>query len=155
MREVEVSFSDQLGVQFSIKVPHDRMYDAVRYYGGLGCTSGSIPNGGLRLPLANEPDFDWRLLGAERFTMRDQNGDEVVMVKHRGHLYKRRELEENKKFNLKRVVKYSRGAKATDPADIREGEENGTQYVTLVTFGNDRAPRIDHYAIPATGGNHE
>jgi hypothetical protein len=155
MREVTVSFCDPLGVEFSIRVPHDRLYDAVRHYGGLGCTSGRIPNGGLRLPLANEADFDWRLLGAERFVMRDQNGDEMVMVRHRGHVYKRRELEENKKFNLKKVIKYSRGAKSTDPVDVREGEENGTQYVTLAVFANDRAPKVEHYAVPNGGGAHE
>ncbi|MBW3631206.1 MAG: single-stranded DNA-binding protein, partial [Gemmatimonadetes bacterium] len=37
-----------------------------RTLGAIGWRGATPPSGGFRLPLANEPDFDWRLLGAYR-----------------------------------------------------------------------------------------
>lgn len=149
MQDIQLKLTDPIGVEFTVTVPYEKLYDAMRYFGSRGCTSGEIPPGGLRLPMANEADFDWSLLGARQFTIND-NGSEVQAVAHRGHIYKRRELAENKKFNMKPVVKYSRGAKNTDPLHMREGEEGATQYVTLIVFANDRAPKDDRYSLPST-----
>src|SRR5690554_5535024 len=106
MKEVTLHLTDPLGIRFTVTVAEDKMYDAMRHYGAKGCTSGEIPPGGLRVPMANEEDFDWRLIGARKFTL-NENGEEIPAVYHKGHVYKRRELEPNNKFKLKKVIKYS------------------------------------------------
>ena len=147
MRQVTLKLTDPLGIEFSVTVPEEKLYDTMRYWGAKGCTSGEIPPGGLRLPMANEEDFDWRLIGARKFTIKE-NGEEFTAVYHRGHVYKRRELEANPKFNMKRIIKYSRGAKATDEDRFREGEGE-TQYVTLVVFAGENSRKDERFAIPA------
>ena len=147
MKEVTLHLTDPLGIQFTVTVAEDKMYDAMRHYGAKGCTSGEIPPGGLRVPMANEEDFDWRLIGARKFTL-NENGEEIPAVYHKGHVYKRRELEPNNKFKLKKVIKYSRGAKATDEDRFKEGEEGSTQYVTLIVFAGENARKDERFAIP-------
>jgi hypothetical protein len=39
---------------------------AQRAFGQVGWRCSPLPPGGFHFPLANEPDFDWRLLGARR-----------------------------------------------------------------------------------------
>jgi hypothetical protein len=71
-------------------------------------------------PLANESDFDWRLIGARRgMCMVDE--DEQQGVWHAGQLYTRRELAEQQRKELARAAKYSRGARSTDPPVDRRG----------------------------------
>ena len=148
MSNVTLHLTDPLGIQFTVEVPEERMYETMRQWGAKGCTSGEIPPGGLRLPMANEADFDWRLIGARKFNLRDNDGTEIPAVYYRGHVYKRRELDENKKFKLKKVIKYSRGAKATDEDRYKEGEEGGTQYVTLIVFAGENARKDERFATP-------
>jgi len=146
MNELTLKLTDPLGIQFTVTVPTDKMYDTIRHWGAKGCTSGEIPPGGLRLPMANEEDFDWRLIGARKFNL-TENGEDTPAVYHRGHIYKRRELDANKKFNLKKIIKYSRGAKATDEACYREGDGE-KQYVTLIVFAGENARKDERYSIP-------
>jgi hypothetical protein len=154
-QHVTLHLTDPLGINLSVEVPAESLYDAMRYWGGRGFTSGEIPPGGLRLPLRNEEDFDWRLIGARKFTFRARNpqtgeDEEVVAVAHRGEIYKRRDLAATK--IMKRIIKYSRGAKATDDPNTVEGGDDkaGAKYVTLVVFQNENAPKEERYALPST-----
>lgn len=109
-----------------------------RAWGGRGYTpgTGEIPAGGFTLPYSMANTFDWAMLGASAFEIDGQH-----CVKHRGHTYKRRDFEARTTgVKMPASVKYSRGAKPTDPAHIKEGDEGGVQYVTLIQFrGNGRA----------------
>ncbi|ULH18149.1 single-stranded DNA-binding protein (plasmid) [Deinococcus sp. KNUC1210] len=55
---------------------------------------------------------------------------------YRGQSYQRRDLEEvdTKKMQLPACVKNSRGARPTDPPHLKEEEDGGVQYVTLISF---------------------
>jgi DdrB-like protein len=122
-----------LGTSISVEVPEEReLLGVLRRYGRQGWTSGEIPAGGLSLPLAMADNFDWALIGARAYTSPD--GEQAVIYK--GQSYKRRELDEvdTKKIKLPRIVKYSRGARPTDPLHLKEGEEGGVQYITLISF---------------------
>jgi hypothetical protein len=140
-----IHFTTNLGASVSIEVENYReIMDVQRQLGKYGWTSGQIPPGGLRFPYDNETDFDWHLLGASY--LMEINGDWGVF--HRGEFYKRRDLPavDSKKMTLPATIKYSRGAKPTDPPNIREGDEEGIQYVTLVQFRGKG--RNDNFAIP-------
>ncbi|GGR12409.1 single-stranded DNA-binding protein [Deinococcus ruber] len=125
--------SGPLGTSLSVEVEDERdLLNVLRRYGRQGWTSGELPAGGLSLPLAMADNFDWALIGARPYT----NGDGEACVLYKGQSYKRRELDEvdTKKLKLPRIVKYSRGARPTDPPHLKEGEEGGVQYVTLISF---------------------
>ena len=128
-----LNLTGPLGTSISVDVPEERdLLGVLRRYGRQGWTSGEIPAGGLSLPLAMADNFDWSLIGARAYT----GGDGEQAVIYKGQSYKRRELDEvdTKKIKLPRIVKYSRGARPTDPAHLKEGEEGGVQYVTLISF---------------------
>lgn len=144
MRQVTLHLTDPLGIQFTVTVPEDKMYDAMRHYGAKGCTSGEVPPGGYRLPLANEEDFDWRLIGARKYVIKEDDED-IPVVYYRGNSYKRRVLEPNKRIK-DRAIKYSRGARPTDPEHLKEGDD--IQYVTLITFRGERARKDERWATP-------
>lgn len=138
-----LEFITDLGAQARVTVPEDHYLDILRHYGQKGWYSQNPALGPLRLPLANEADFDWRLVGGRLIEI---EGEPVVMA--RGFGWKRRELPADAKKKMPAAVKYSRGAKVTDPLHLREGDEDGIQYVTLVIFsGNSK--KIDAYARPA------
>ena len=116
---LHIEFTTDLGAKVTVDVENaSALLDTQRQYGRLGWTSGDIPSGGYQFPLENEPDFDWHLIGARKWTSPD--GEELVI--HKGHAYRRRELEavDSRKMKLPAAVKYSRGAKSTDPEHIRE-----------------------------------
>jgi hypothetical protein len=122
------------------------VFDALRAFGQIGWRSGSVPCGGFRFPLANESDFDWRLIGARRGTC-TIDAEERQGVWHAGQFYTRRALPEQERKGLERAVKYSRGARSTDPAEVVEEGGGDFRYVTLAVFrGNGR--RREEYAIP-------
>ncbi|WP_229776794.1 single-stranded DNA-binding protein, partial [Deinococcus ruber] len=119
----------------------------LRRYGQQGWTSGELPAGGLRLPYDMAEVFDWSLIGARPYV----NSDGEACVMWQGQSYKKRDLDEvdTKKLKLPRIVKYSRGARPTDPPHLKEGEEGGVQYVTLISFkGAGRV--IEAYVDPKT-----
>ncbi|WP_425146178.1 single-stranded DNA-binding protein [Deinococcus sp.] len=125
--------SGPLGTSLSVEVVDERdLLTVLRRYGRQGWTSGELPAGGLSLPLSMADSFDWSLIGARPYT----NNDGEACVLYRGQSYKRRELDEvdTKKLKLPKLVKYSRGARPTDPPHLKEGEEGGVQYVTLISF---------------------
>ena len=110
---LHIEFTTDLGAKVTVDVENaSALLDTQRQYGRLGWTSGEIPSGGYQFPLENEPDFDWHLIGARKWTSPD--GEELVI--HKGHAYRRRELEavDSRKMKLPAAVKYSRGAKSTD-----------------------------------------
>ncbi len=116
----------------------------LREFGRMGWRSGQVPRGGFRFPLANEPDFDWHLIGARRGTC-TIDGAERQGVWFAGQFYTRRELEPNARMKLVAAVKYSRGAKNTDPPAIVEEGDGSFKYVTLAVFRGD-GRRKEEYA---------
>ena len=112
---LHIEFITDLGARVTVDVESEaKLLDVQRQYGRLGWTSGDVPTGGYQFPLENEPDFDWSLIGARKW----QNPEGEEMIIHRGYAYRRRELEavDSRKIKLPAAVKYSRGAKNTDPA---------------------------------------
>ncbi|MFT2722065.1 single-stranded DNA-binding protein [Deinococcus sp. A31D244] len=142
---LHIEFTTDLGARVTVDVESPaQLLDTQRQYGRLGWTSGDVPSGGYQFPLENEADFDWTLIGARRWTSPD--GEELVI--HRGHAYRRRELEavDSRKMKLPAAVKYSRGAKSTDPEHVREKSDGEFEYVTLAIFRGGK--RQDRYATP-------
>ena len=140
---LRIEFVTDLGARVSVEVESaDKLLDVQRHYGRLGWTSGEVPQGGYLFPLENEQDFDWTLIGARKFTNSD--GEEMVM--HRGHAYRRRELEavDSRKLKLPAAIKYSRGAKNTDPEHVREKADGEFEYVSLCIFRGGK--RQERYA---------
>lgn len=88
--------------------------------------------GGIELPLDAHDNFDWSLIGARPWKSPD--GDEGVF--HKGYFYRRRNLEavDSRKMKLPEAIKYSRGAKPTDPLHIQEKGEGDICYVSLIIF---------------------
>ncbi|GGI86902.1 single-stranded DNA-binding protein [Deinococcus wulumuqiensis] len=116
----------------------------MREWGAKGFVSGEIPAGGYQLPYSMADTFDWALIGARKWTTPE--GEDVVL--HGGKSYKRRDLEANPRKSMPAVIKYSRGAKSSDPEHLKEGEDGGFQYVTLAVFRGDRQS-IPDYEVPA------
>ncbi len=143
---LHIEFLTDLGAKVSVDVESaDKLLDVQRQYGRLGWTSGEIPSGGYQFPLENEPDFDWSLIGARKW--KNPEGEDMVI--HRGHAYRRRELEavDSRKMKLPAAIKYSRGAKSTDPDHVREKSDGEFEYVTLAIFRGGK--RQERYAAPA------
>lgn len=142
---LHIEFITDLGARVTVDVESaDKLLDVQRQYGRLGWTSGEIPTGGYQFPHDNEPDFDWNLIGARKWT--NPEGEEMVI--HRGLAYRRRELEavDSRKMRLPAAVKYSRGAKNTDPEHVREKADGEFEYVTLAIFRGGK--RQERYAMP-------
>jgi hypothetical protein len=150
----EVRFLTDLGAEVFVPVEGDsphQLRQAVlktqRALGGIGWRCCPVPPGGFRFSLANEPDFDWRLIGGRRGTG-TIDGEERDGVWYAGQFYTRRALNPNPRMKLGRAIKYSRGAKGTDPAEIVEGEEGSSfRYVTLAVFRGE-GKRREEYAVP-------
>lgn len=143
---VHIEFITDLGARVTVETTVERLLDTQRHYGRLGWTSGDVPSGGYTFPLDNEHDFDWSLIGARPWT----NPEGEVMIMHRGHAYRRRELEavDSRKLKLPKAIKYSRGAKPTDPEHLREKADGEIEYVTLAIFRGGK--RQERFALPAT-----
>jgi hypothetical protein len=142
---LHIEFVTDLGAHVTVDVESaDKLLDVQRQYGRLGWTSGNVPGGGYQFPLDNEPDFDWSLIGARKWT--NPEGEEMVI--HKGLAYRRRELEavDSRKMKLPAAVKYSRGARGTDPEHVREKADGEFEYVTLAIFRGGK--RQDRYAVP-------
>ncbi|GGR70912.1 hypothetical protein GCM10008959_35820 [Deinococcus seoulensis] len=145
---LHIEFTTDLGARVTVDVENPaQLLDIQRQYGRLGWTSGDVPSGGYQFPLENEADFDWTLIGARKWTSPD--GEELVI--HRGHAYRRRELDavDSRKMKLPAAVKYSRGAKSTDPDHVREKSDGEFEYVTLAIFRGGK--RQERYATPRQG----
>lgn len=143
---LHVEFVTDLGAKVTVDVAGpEQLLDVQRHYGRLGWTSGEVPAGGYLFPLDNKADFDWSLIGARPWT----NPEGEVMILHRGHAYRRRELEavDSRKLKLPKAVKYSRGAKPTDPEHLREKADGEIEYVTLAIFRGGK--RQERFAVPA------
>jgi hypothetical protein len=148
--QTTIHFTTPLGAQVSVQLePSDNYLNALRKFGAQGFTSGDVvKNGGLRLPLENAERFDWRLLGARPAELRNNMTQALEPgVWYKGDFYKRRELEpvETKKMKLAAAIKYSRGARDSDPPEIRE-KSGEFEYVTLVLFRG--AGHLPDYDVP-------
>lgn len=141
--ELQGPLGQKIMVEFT-DYPHSLAL--MREWGARGFTSGTVPHGGYQLPYCMADSFDWALIGARKWT--NPEGEEVIL--HQGKAYKRRELGANEKKNMPAVIKYSRGAKNSDPEHLKEGEDGGFQYVTLAVFrGNGKT--IPDYEAPRQG----
>jgi hypothetical protein len=146
-----IHFSTPLGANISVELePQETVLNALRKHGASGWTSGDVvKNGGLRLPLENAERFDWRLIGARPAELRN-NTTQVLEpgVWYKGDFYKRRELEalETKKMKLAAAIKYSRGARDSDPPEIKE-KSGEFEYVTLILFRG--AGHLPDYDLPS------
>ena len=148
-------FHTPFGAEVSVPVAGDSpqalaraVLEMQRTLGAIGWRGATPPPGGFRLPLANEPDFDWRLLGACRGRS-TVDGEEREGVWYAGLFYTRRELDPNPRMKLGPAVKYSRGARPTDPPETVEDGSGDFRYVTLAVFRGD-ARRKEEYAIPVS-----
>lgn len=149
----EIRLITELGAEVLLPLAGDNaselraeVLETLRAFGSLGWRGSSVPAGGFRFPLANEPDFDWRLLGARRGTCTVE-GEEREGVWLAGDFYTRRELAPNARMKLGPAVKYSRGARPTDPPALVEEGDAGFHYVTLAVF-RGAGRRREAYAIP-------
>lgn len=144
---LHIEFTTDLGARVTVDVDSpEQLLDVQRRYGRLGWYSGEVPAGGYQFPLDNEPDFDWTLIGGRKFSTDD--GEEAVYA--RGSVWKRRELDavDTRKLRLPKAVKYSRGARPTDPEHLREKSDGEIEYVTLAMFRGGK--RQERYAAPGT-----
>lgn len=149
---LHIEFTTDLGARVTVDASSvEEIIELQRRYGRMGWYSGEVPSGGFIFPLENEPDFDWALLGGRKITTKE--GEEVVIC--RGYSYKRRELEavETKKLTMPKAVKYSRGARPTDPEHLREKADGDIEYVTLAIFRGGR--RQERYAAKGAVGARE
>ncbi len=153
-----VRFFNDLGAEVFVPVSGEipsqvrqAVLRTLREYGRMGWRSGEVPPGGFRFPLANEPDFDWHLIGGRRGTC-TVDGEEREGVWYAGHFYTRRELQPNQRMKLAAAVKYSRGAKNTDPPEIVEEGDGSFRYVTLAAF-RGAGRRREEYRMPTASGN--
>ena len=153
-----VRFLNDLGAEVFVPVSGETpsqvrqaVLRTLREYGRMGWRSGEVPPGGFRFPLANEPDFDWHLIGGHRGTC-SVDGEEREGVWYAGHFYTRRELQPNHRMKLAAAVTYSRGAKNTDPTEVVEEGDGSFRYVTLAAFRGE-GRRREEYSMPRTSGN--
>lgn len=142
---ISLEFIDPLGAKVLVRLAVDStdpigeieaaVLSTRKKFGSIGFTSGEVPYGGHRFPLEAEADFDWSILGAKQGSLKSNDGSLEQGVWYRGDFYKRRELEpvENKKMKLAAAIKYSRGARDSDPPErIEKSGEAG--YITLAMF---------------------
>lgn len=144
---LHIEFTTDLGARVTVDVDSpEQLLEVQRRYGRLGWYSGEVPAGGYQFPLDNEADFDWALIGGRKFSTDD--GEEAVYA--RGSVWKRRELDavDTRKLRLPKAVKYSRGARPTDPEHLREKSDGEIEYVTLAMFRGGK--RQERYAVPGT-----
>jgi hypothetical protein len=127
-----VRFFNDLGAEVFVPVSGETpgqvrqaVLRTLREYGRMGWRSGEVPPGGFRFPLANEPDFDWHLIGGRRGTC-TVDGEEREGVWYAGHFYTRREV-------------------------VDEGD-GSFRYVALATFRGEARPR-EEYRTPTAAGN--
>jgi hypothetical protein len=130
-KTLTLHLTTDLGASVSVNVLESELQSTLERYGMRGWYSGELPPGGFVVPYENEADFNWALIGARIFP--DKESGEL-MVWCRGHTWKRRDLPADTKKKMPPVIKYSRGAKAFDPQHLREGDDDGIQYITLISF---------------------
>jgi hypothetical protein len=130
----------------------DDAYAKMRALGARGFSTGEQPAGGYSLPYRMADTFDFSLIGG-RYFEHEKDGVKFKCVDHRGQLYTRRDYEAETRGQRKPAkIKFSRGAKPTDPPHLKEGDENSPQYVTLISFVGNGFP-IEELEKPKGGRN--
>jgi hypothetical protein len=147
----EIRFTADLGAEVTVSVGGESprevrqaVLGALRQFGRLGWRAVRVPTRGFRFPLEAEPGFDWSLLGARRARC-TVDGEERDGVWFADRFYTRRELAPNPRQKLGPAVKYSRGARSTDPAELVEEGDGGFRYVTLAVFRGGGRPREEFH----------
>jgi hypothetical protein len=133
METLYVNMVTDLGLSVSVPCTADSLLETVKRYGRRGWYCDvPIPERGFKFPFDNEYDFDWSILGARLFT--NESGETCVYC--RGRVWKRREVPATttKHYTYPETIKYSRGAKPSDPPHVREPSDGEIEYVTLVRF---------------------
>lgn len=145
-----VSFKDDLGHPVTVQTTLADVYDLQRRLGAAGWTPPDLPPGGFQFPYDLEENFDWRLIGARKITLPD---NEVIVV-WRGQTFKRRELPAtpgtSRRGGRPAAIRYSRGARPLDPPHIVEEADGDIGYVALAVFKGKGADRYRHLMIPTT-----
>lgn len=153
-----LTFTTPLNARVAVTLPTDdsdprtiaqTVIDAQRAYGRFGWSAIEIPYGGYQFPLANEPDFDWTLLGASPGTRTGDDGEKQDGVWFRNEFYRRRELEPNKKFKMSAAIKYSRGSNGDEAPGIQVENSGDFKYVTLAIFRGAGTKRPELAKPPA------
>lgn len=167
-----VRFTTDLGAEVHVPVPlsedaqpwkvEDAILDTMRRFGRRGWRAAQTPPGGYHFSLSAHDQFDWSLIGAspgrKRFDGEDVDRDGVWVG---GDFYSRRDYAETQptrgKAGMPAAIRYSRGARPTDPPELREKGDGDFEYVTLVNFRGGGAPR-KKLALPSgtrTGAERE
>jgi hypothetical protein len=129
-----------------------RLLEVQRAFGARGF-HGPLPSGGYRLPLANAPDFDWRLIGARQgtktFPAKGGGTETKEGVWHGGQFYVRRAGEEvdRPSAQMPEAVWYSRVSSGNEPPGTVVEDSGRNVYVRLITFRGD-GRKIERYARP-------
>lgn len=127
-------FFDDIGTEITMYAQNPaQMRELQRHYGKSGWrVKREERRGGLILPYDQHDSFDFSLLGA-RF-WKSPEGETLLLCG--GHAYRQRILEQvdSRKMQLPAAIKYSRGAKPSDPPHLVEKAEGEFAYVTLVVF---------------------
>ena len=143
-----VPFKNQAGMEFNLYITSiDDAYEKCLKYGAAGWTCGEVPPGGHKFPYDMADKLDFRYIGAVEGEIDGEKG-----LWYRNEFYKWREAEEETKGQKKGArIWYSRGAKPTDPPNVKEGaigDKSG--YVTLVSF-KGKARNITKLFKPGIG----
>lgn len=144
-----VRFTTDLGAEVHVPVslPTDAqpwkveevILDTMRLLGRRGWRAAQIPPGGYCFPLNNHSDFDWALIGGRPGQKKfDNENAEREGVWVSGEFYSRRDYAETQpkrgKGGMPAAIRYSRGARPTDPPELREKGDGDFEYVTIVNF---------------------
>lgn len=133
---MQVRFRSPTGHVVSVECDESQFLEVLARFGARRFIPESLPPGGLSFPYANHEGFNWALIGAKAGTV-ERAGQQTEGVWWGGNFYTKREFEEEssrKTGKRPQAVKYSRGAKSTDPVEVREKSDGEIEYVTLISF---------------------
>jgi len=132
--EGSIELRNQVGMRLFVKINTiEEAYAILNKLGPTGWYSGDVRDMFGRFPLDMADIFNWSLIGGREAKVK-VDGQETDVVFQGGHMWTRREFDADPKKKMPAKVKYSRGAKPTDPPEIREKGQGDIEYVTLITF---------------------
>ncbi|ASN83239.1 single-stranded DNA-binding protein [Deinococcus ficus] len=131
-----IHVTNNLGHQGSMTLPNvQAAMDVIREVSRLGYRCGTVPPGGIELPMRMFPVFDWSVIGADKPFIVGEGADAKLMVRHGGFVYSHRwgPAVSSAKLKLPAKVWFSRGAKQTDDEQAKQGTD-AIEYVRLISF---------------------
>ena len=143
-----------LGQKFTLNISSiEDGYDKMRVLGTRGWST-DVPIGGIFLPFAMADGFDWSLIGGRYYEFdktADGETEHIQAVEHQGHTYYARRKEAGKinGKNMPAMIRYTRGAKSTDPESAKQSKTEVVKegYVVLITF-RGKGPIIPAFMKP-------